>query len=80
MPLESASREMQALAAEVVGYFESNPDAEDTLEGVAGWWVERRGGSLDAALLARVLDDLTTRGVLEEVGIRRPRRYRLRRR
>lgn len=35
-------RKREETAREILQYLVSNPDAEDTLEGIASWWLERR--------------------------------------
>jgi len=52
----------------------------DTLEGIAEWWLERQHISIETRMLAKVLDQLTERGILEEVSSGDSKRYRLTRR
>ncbi len=69
----------QALEDAVLEYLREHPDAMDSLEGVAEWWVMRRVVRVEAEAVARVLERLTRAGRLEVVaGGDRPR-YRLKR-
>jgi hypothetical protein len=62
----------------VLAYLEEHPGAMDTLEGIARSWITPRNIRVDLDALARVLDRLTERGVLEVVGTHSSRRYRQR--
>jgi hypothetical protein len=62
----------------VIGYLTEHPEAMDTLDGIAEWWVARRKIRVDAEMLARALQELTRQGVLEQLGSERNPQYRLR--
>lgn len=62
----------------ILGYLAENPDAMDTLEGIARWWVPRQRIQVSVAACARVLEQLVEQGLVEEVGPGEPKRYRLR--
>jgi hypothetical protein len=49
-----------------VNYLAEHPQATDTLEGIAEWWVMREQVRVDVQLLERVLRRLTAEGLLEE--------------
>jgi hypothetical protein len=49
-------------------YLSEHPQATDTLEGIAEWWVMREQVRVDVNLLERVLHRLTEQGFLEETG------------
>ena len=70
-------REM-VLREMVLRYLAEHPEAMDTLEGIAEWWIMREQLRVDLQRLARVLDDLTAQGILEETGVGDGRVYRLR--
>lgn len=57
----------QALAHCVLDYLAEHPQAMDTLEGIAEWWVMREQVRVDVRLLERVLRRLTKQGLLEEI-------------
>src|SRR5215470_7984987 len=63
----------------VLSYLAEHPDAMDTLEGIAEWWVMRQQIRVSVTALARVLRRLTEIGILEETVTGDTRRYRLRR-
>jgi hypothetical protein len=64
----------------ILAYLGEHPDAMETREGIAEWWVMRRVVRAEVEAIARVLDSLTARGVLEEVGAGLQCRYRLKKR
>jgi hypothetical protein len=66
------------VAAQILDYLKERPQAMDTLEGIAEWWLMRQRMRMDLAMLAHVLRRLTARGVLEELGPPDDPRYRLR--
>ena len=65
------------LTESVLAYLAEHPDAMDTVSGIADWWLMRQRVRVEVEAVARVLHDLTERGVLEELGSGEQRRYRL---
>ena len=59
-------------------YLVVHPQAMDTLEGIAEWWLTRQDARVELETLARVLRDLTAEGVLEQMGSGDQARFRLR--
>ena len=57
----------EALEEAVLGYLREHPDAMDSLEAVAEWWVMRRVVRVEVEAVQRVLQRLTRAGVLEVV-------------
>jgi hypothetical protein len=55
------------LARCVLSYLAEHPQATDTLEGIAEWWVMREQVRVDMDLLELVLRRLTQQGLLEEI-------------
>ena len=66
----------RALGELVLGYLDEHPQAMETLDGIAEWWIERRRIRVDVEALARALTHLTETGALEVVGAGPTRRYR----
>lgn len=64
----------------ILAYLSEHPDAMETREGIAQWWVMRHVVRAEVEAITRVLRRLTERGILEEVGTGPHSRYRLRRR
>ena len=62
----------------VLRYLIDHPDAMDTFDGIAEWWVTREQLRVDLERLAHVLDDLIRQEILEETSIGDRRVYRLR--
>lgn len=63
----------------ILAYLDEHPDAMETREGIAEWWVMRRVVRAEVEAITRVLQALTERGVLETVGAGPRCRYRLKR-
>jgi hypothetical protein len=66
------------LANAVMEYLARNPQAMDTVEGIAEWWVTPET-KVDLRVMRRVLDRLAGRGMLEKIGGENRSHYRLRR-
>jgi hypothetical protein len=72
-PTETTTVNPQAndmdVARAILGYFLRCPDAKDTLEGVAGWWLERERVHHSVDEVAIALRFLVARGlVIEKPG------------
>ena len=74
----NGTQDDDAMAESVLRYLAEHPEAADTLEGIAEWWLMRQQVRVSVTRLARVLRRLTDTGVLEEVDAGERRRYRLR--
>ncbi len=63
----------------VLAYLAERPDAMDTFDGIALWWVRMRHLRFELEALQAVLDRLIDQGVLERVELRAdgPMLYRL---
>jgi Fe2+ or Zn2+ uptake regulation protein len=57
----------EELAAAVMQYLEEHPQAMDTFEGIAEWWVARQQVRFSLDALARVLQELAAQGLIEEM-------------
>lgn len=53
-----------ALAREILGYLERNPDASDTLVGIARWWLLRQRIHAATEGVQRALDQLVKLGLV----------------
>jgi hypothetical protein len=65
------------LAEAVMNYLAEHPQAMDTLQGIAEWWVMRQKVRADLEALTKVLSDLADQGLLEKIGSGERARYRL---
>ena len=54
------------LAGEILDYLSEHPDAADTPEGIALWWIKRRRYEASVRLVSLALDDLERRGSLDK--------------
>jgi hypothetical protein len=63
----------------IIAYLGEHPNATETREGIAEWWIMRRVVRAEVDAITRVLRNLTERGILEELGGGDQCRYRLRR-
>jgi hypothetical protein len=59
-------------------YLAEHPDAMDTTEGIAEWWLMRQRIRIDLEALEMTLHRLTDEGVLEQIGSGTQALYRLR--
>jgi hypothetical protein len=75
-PLTERERDVY-LEEAIIAYLREHPDAMETREGIAEWWVMRRVVRAEVEAITRVLHTLTERGVLETVGAGAQCRYRL---
>jgi hypothetical protein len=79
-PADQARREWQFegdLAEDILNYFAEHPQAMDTLRGIAEWWLMRQQVRVVVERVARVLEQLVKRGVLEQIGTGAGAQYRL---
>jgi hypothetical protein len=76
-PMKPANESESDLRRAVIGYLEENPEAMDTLEGIAEWWVMRQRIRTSVSTIARVVRRLVDEGLLEELGPRERPRFRL---
>ena len=65
----------EELAEAILQYLQEHPQASDTLEGIAEWWIMRQQVQVDVDALNSVLRELTKAGFLEEIGEGDNRRY-----
>ena len=65
----------EEMAAAVLQYLTDHPQAMDTLEGIAEWWIARQQIRVEIDTLARVLQRLTEQGLLEASGTGEHTRY-----
>jgi uncharacterized protein YigA (DUF484 family) len=72
------SGEERRLRDAVLGYLREHPEAMDTLEGIAEWWLMAHQVRTDVAMLERVLERLTQERILEQCGSGGVARFRLR--
>jgi len=73
---EPSQREGE-LAKAIMAYLAEHPEAMDTLEGIAEWWVLRQQGRVELDSLNRALLRLKAEGLLEAEGKGQLARYRL---
>ncbi len=65
------------MAAEILSYLKEHPEASDTFEGIAEWWIMRQRVRVEVETLKKVLCQLTEGGLLEEFGKKDNPQYRL---
>ena len=58
----------EGLCVQIMDYFEKNPDAGDTLEGIANWWVGPKKPGWTMEEVAETLNVLVKKGFIKKVG------------
>ena len=61
---EAESIRSRELAKAVLGYLLDHPEAQDTLEGIAGWWLLERYVTQQLPRVQRVVTELVAHGYL----------------
>jgi len=56
----------EAMAATILRYLQSRPDAADSLEGIAQWWLLRVWSEYQLAAVERAVSLLLARGLVHE--------------
>ena len=69
----------EEVAQSILAYLAEHPQAMDSVEGIAQWWIMRQQVRVNVMKLTQVLRQLVESGLVEEIGEREQRRYRLRR-
>jgi len=65
---DDARRYEDELGDAVIEYLVEHPQASDTLEGIAEWWIMRQHVRIEVTTLAKVLRELVGSDVLEKFG------------
>jgi hypothetical protein len=69
----------EEVAQAILAYLAEHPQAMDSVEGIAEWWLMRQQIRVNVMKLTQVLGELNERGLVEEIGQGEQRRYRLKR-
>ena len=57
---------LKDLTGEILDYLSEHPDAADTPEGIALWWIQRRRYEASVKLVKLALEELERRGSLDK--------------
>lgn len=79
-PKEKSQTREDELAEAIQMYLCEHPQAMDTVEGIAEWWLMRQQIRTDVTALTKALDRLVELDIIEAIGIGVDARYRLKRR
>ena len=55
---------MEEMAYNILAYLAENPEAQDTLEGIVGWWLSEQATRSNKGLVERALTELVNRGLV----------------
>lgn len=66
-----------ALKQAILAYLDECPQAMDTLEGIAEWWVMRQQIRLETEAVTSAVGQLVEQGLLDEVAVINAKYYRL---
>jgi Fe2+ or Zn2+ uptake regulation protein len=53
----------------ILDYLDENPDAMESVNGIAEWWIGRSQIRVEVEALKRVLKELTESGILKEIQV-----------
>jgi hypothetical protein len=65
---EQCSQREAELAEAIIAYLAEHPQAMDTLEGIAEWWLMRHRVRNELEMVARAIERLAAEGLIEKVG------------
>jgi hypothetical protein len=60
------SNQKRDIAREILSYLAEHPEAQDTLEGIAEWWLLERKIQYQARLIQGVVSELVDKGLVLE--------------
>ncbi|MEM7294956.1 MAG: hypothetical protein AAF420_16385 [Pseudomonadota bacterium] len=63
------SRQIESIAQSILRYLENRPEASETAEGVAQWWLSRQRYDDSLELIEKALDYLESRGDIEKINV-----------
>lgn len=63
---EEQKKEKNQAREYILSYLNDNPNAGDTLEGIAEWWLQRQRIRFEVSTVKQVLDTLVEDGLIEE--------------
>ena len=72
--------ETQRIARDILAYLAEHPDAQDTLKGIAEWWLSEPAATQNIALVEEALADLVEREWVIERACEGALTYKLNRR
>jgi predicted HTH transcriptional regulator len=75
--MSQENEEERAVTEAFVHYLAKCPQAMDTEEGIAEWWLMRHQAKVAAEMVRKVLKQLTENGRIEQLGTGQHTRYRL---
>ena len=55
---------MEQMAYDILAYLAENPDAQDTLEGIIGWWLLGQAVKPNTTFVEETLTELVNRGLV----------------
>ncbi|MCI0591574.1 MAG: hypothetical protein L0Y67_08285 [Gammaproteobacteria bacterium] len=77
-PEEKTSTEGIAVISQaILDYLAECPQAMDTLEGIAEWWVMRQAIRVEIQAVAQTVDLMIEQGLLKEISIGGQRYYKM---
>ena len=78
--MNTCSPDKSRIASAILSRLSERPDAQDTMEGIAAWWLREKKSSLPSIVLKEVLADLVIQGLVERSAEDGADRYRSHRR
>ncbi|HUJ17743.1 MAG TPA: hypothetical protein VL197_07095 [Nitrospirota bacterium] len=65
--MDTCRPDRSLIARAILDHLSKNPDAQDTLEGIARGWMPELKGDQHRVLVKEVLSDLVTQGLIEKI-------------
>jgi Fe2+ or Zn2+ uptake regulation protein len=69
MEPDAPAKSDAVLKQAILDYLKENPDAMESVRGIAEWWIARSQIRVEVEALTRVLKELTDNGILREIQI-----------
>lgn len=57
--------DIQKIAEQIAGYLNNHPNAADTIEGIAQWWLPGKRMEVSITIIQRALNQLVSSSVVE---------------
>lgn len=67
----STEDKIKQVAQEILDYLQRNPNAADTLNGIANWWISKQRIKENVYVVEQALENLEQQGEIKKVEIKK---------